>query len=229
MRLWLLLFVICGLSSCTRYIDIHTNTFADRTIIPQGFPYGCSFAILSEKDDSSMLNKEVKHKIGRILRDSGYALKDPSEADFHLYYTFDMESDTRIVHVPSYIPGPSETTKGRINSSKEGEVKYEETKESSGIVIYTPQEVTLFHRKLHVAVFDRHEEEVWEGQSMSTGAAADLRDTIDYLLVSAFNYFGENTKKDLSVRLDEKNPTIQWLKEERDDKFFSNERPYHPN
>ena len=159
-----------------------------------------------------MFSKEVSHKIAKILQEGGYHVTDAEHANYCLKFDYKMTGDTRTIQVPTYIPGPSETTKGNVCSS-EGELRYQEEKQSSGTVIYTPQDITLFTRELSINVYDRNnQEQVWQGFASSTGNGDDLRDVMDYLLVSAFNYFGQNTKKNLDARVSCKNPVVKWLK-----------------
>lgn len=211
-RLLFFLLATIFLTSCSRYIDTNTNTFADITKIPGGFPYGSSFVIQAEQDENPLFSREVANKIAELLTFSGYRVTNNKSADYVLTFNFGMTSETRIVNVPTYIPGPTETTVGKIDS-KDGRVSYEEKTERGGSVIFTPEAVTLYNRELILTVYDRNNQEVWQGSSLSTGSCSDLRDMMDYLLASSFQYFGHNTKRNVSLRINEKHPTVRWFKE----------------
>ncbi len=219
-QLFLLLSSCFALHSCARYIETTTNTFADVVIIPQGFPQGSSFVIVPEQREHLMLSKEVSQKMTHLLHERGYRLADAQNADYLLHFNFAMTKDTKIIHVPTYIPGPVQTKTGNVSGS-EGSVHYDEQTQSSGTVIYRPEERVFFNRELCIKVYDRHEEQVWQGFSVSTGSSSDLREAIDYLLVSAFHYFGQNTKKNVELRLESENATVKWLKDERPHGHFA--------
>lgn len=214
MRIALVLLTLAScFISCVRKVDVTTNTFSDLTRIPQGFPSGSSFAILGLQENHPMLGKEVAFKISKILAESGYILTDQEHADYLIYFNFDLSSETRIVNVPHFIPGPTETTEKKVSSNNGEIVHYEEKKQGPGSIIFTPEERTLFTHQLQVLVKDQMNEEVWQGSAQAQGSRGDLREEMNYLLVSAFQFFGHNTGKNVSLRLDAKNPNIKWLQD----------------
>ncbi len=205
MRFLFPLFLI--LASCSRTINVETNTFADLRVIPYGFPPLTSFAIISSQENT-MLNKEVAGKIARLLSIRGYRLTDASQADYLLAYTFAMTSESKTVEVATYVPGPTETIHGII-----GCMPYEEERQGPGSIIYTPEQITLFHRDLFLTVTDRRtSNQVWEASVSSEGRTSDLRDILDYLLVTSFTHLGHNTNKNLHLKVDLEDEGVAWLR-----------------
>lgn len=179
---------------------------------------GSSFAIAPPPHDNQMFSKEVAQKIRKILEGSGYSITDKEHADYLLQFDFAMTSDTKTINVPHYIPGPSKSVEGNVTGA-DGVVHYQEETTLSGTTVFVPEDFTFFTRNLLVSVFDAEtyrstgiEEQVWEGYAVSTGSSDDFRDMIDYLLVSAFKYFGKNTHKNVETTLLEDNESIQWLR-----------------
>lgn len=76
-----------------------------------------------------------------------------------------------------------------------------------------PYTTTMYDRWLLINVVDgKHYREsgkfrtLWVGEARSTGASADLRSIIDYLLLAEFQEFGKNTGKAIIVRIKEQAP-----------------------
>ncbi len=186
------------LSSCTRKIQI--NTFADRKAIPKGFASGKTFFVFTEKENISLLSREISDKIAKILEEKGYPVKGAEVADYFLFCSSDIKSETHIVNIPVFVPGTTTTKQGNIYGG--GSIHYNEQTQSSGKLTYAPQEITLFDKKMILRVYDanlyrntQEEKLVWESLSFSYDQKSDLRDTIDYLILGTFHYFGSNTRR----------------------------------
>lgn len=53
---------------------------------------------------------------------------------------------------------------------------------------------------------------MWHGRSVSSGSNGDLRETIDYLLVTTFDKFRTSTGKIVSSKIDEDDKKIRRLR-----------------
>jgi hypothetical protein len=209
------------LCSCTRHYSISVDTYADRQFIPNGFRAGSSFAIFPAKDENPMFSKEVSQKISQILQDRGYRVESVKKADYVLIFNSAMTSTTTQINVPRYIPGQTQTTSGSVYGNRGYGGSYSEKTQSSGTTVYVPQDYTFFTRGLAVYVYDaemyrKHEkeEQVWSGLAISSGENSDLRQVIDYLLISVFSYFGDNTKKSVKIDMAEDNEKVHKLRSE---------------
>ncbi|MBF5060040.1 hypothetical protein [Candidatus Neptunochlamydia vexilliferae] len=203
-------------SSCTRYYHIEANTFVDSKTIPNGFHPGSSFAIHPFEKEQTFLEKEVSQKIEQILVDKGYHVVPPNKADYYLTFSISMTSSTHIVQVPEYVPGKTKTKKGSY-----GGIEYEEEITEDGDVIYVPEEQTLYHGELIVIAYDpilyKHSKEdskIWEGTAINSDENKDLRQVVDYLLVSLFEYFGKGTKRSIEVEIQENSEEVKKLRDQ---------------
>jgi len=200
--IYLLLIIVLALPSCMKRVSISTNTFLNSRSIPDGFSPKSSFSIAPLKQSNNQLfETEIENKIIKILQNKGYVVTDPDHADYYLIFDFGMTSSKQVVNVPKYVPGQSQTRSGNVYNGWKA-ANYNETSTSSGSIVYVPEEQTLFTRSLHLTVYDaslykqkNQEEQVWQGSAASTGEDADLRDILDYLLVSVFKNFGKDSKK----------------------------------
>lgn len=201
------------LTGCGRNLHITHNTFADTQNIPRGFPLNSSFYVSSSTEDKKLLTKEIVQKITWILEDKGYTVTDKETADYHLTFDTKMTQETGTRSVLTYIPGDVQTTTGCVLG--QGAVTYQEQTETPGKFVYVPEKYTYFSRKLSIHVYDlgQENEEVWQGSAFSDGESGDLRDIIDYLLVSSFKYFGKNTQKKIHTSISTKNKEVKALRE----------------
>ncbi len=75
-----------------------------------------------------------------------------------------------------------------------------------GYTTYVPYSYTVYTRWLKLSLFDssfiEHKvDPLWIGTITSSGRSSDLREVLNYMLVCAFDHFGENTKKQIITEL----------------------------
>jgi len=206
------------LCSCTRTYYVDVDTYADRKQIPNGFPPGSSFVVLPDETDVGAFSKEMTQKIDQMLEDRGYDVVSANKADYYLVFKTSMTSAESTVCVPIYTPGSSQTTTGNVYGSR-GHASYSETTKSSGTTDYVNQSYTYFIRGVGLHVYDAHtyrkhkkEDLIWSGIAISSGSNSDFRDVVDYLLVSVFKYFGDNTKKSVSMTISADDERVEKLR-----------------
>jgi hypothetical protein len=143
-----------------------------------------------------LLEKEVATKIGRLLEQQGYRSSSPEKADFRLTFSYGMdrgpvriESIRRPQTVRTYDPDKTTTSYSTVDT-------------------YQPVSIQYFVRSLAVRVFDARKlresgdaEVVWAADTLSEGTSADLRETLNYLLVATFEHFGQDTGKAIRMEL----------------------------
>lgn len=207
-KLILLNISIILLVSCAREtgMRITTNTFANKEIIPDGFKKDATFSISAKQKNEQLFSQEVSKKIATILKDKGFTAKTTS-ADYNLNFSFGMEKSIHTRDVPVYIPdyGPWHYRRRHFNYG----YNYR--------IAYVPEEYTLFNKILLIEVYKNNngkKEPVWQGTAHSYEEDSDLRDAIDYLLVTIFKHFGHNTQKYVNTKMEENDKKVKRLRQE---------------
>jgi len=54
---------------------------------------------------------------------------------------------------------------------------------------------------------------VWVGEGVTTQYSGDFRQTVGYLLLGIFGYFGQDTKKQMTLTIDQSDPRIMQIAE----------------
>lgn len=197
--------ILMLVSGCTHRVYVTSSSFADTELIPYGFPIGSSFSIAATQSakHNKMLSKEISRKIANILIANDYTVVDSGKADYYLTFSYGMDSSIETRNVTAYVPGTTQVTQGFMHGYNGGAV-YQEQTATPGTFVSVPEEYVLYERKLTIHVYtsnpftkNKDREEVWQASAISTGETGDLRETMDYLLASAFKHFGENTGKRL--------------------------------
>jgi len=184
-------------SGCTSY-RVRVNGYLN---LPQGkslAPNSAICVIENEEANNPIFEKEIRKKIEYLLSNAGYSLRDFESADYYLMISYGIsDGKTKTGAVPIYNPGQSMT----INTYGTSGSSYS-TAQTPGYTTYMPVSTTVFTRYLQLHLIDAAHYrvnsevvEVWVGDTISTGENSDLREVINYLLISAFEYFGQDTKK----------------------------------
>jgi len=207
-------------SSCARKIHITHNSFANIRSIPQGFAFNSSFAVETINKETPMLAQEIAQKIGHILENKGYVIKDDTHADYYLIFDYDMEQSKKTVNVEKYIPGETITSYGSVLSNGKAKI-YEGQTHTPGSFVYVPEVHTFFTKSITIQVFDAQSyrqqtkhEPLWQGSAVCCDEHDDLRDTLDYLLVTALKYFGRNTQKYIETTVSSDDKEVSTLRTE---------------
>lgn len=185
-----------------RKTNVSSTTFADVDRIPHGFTSSSTFNVLYSNNDNPLMAKEIRKKIEHMISQKGYRVQDRNTANYYLVFEANIESSQHTVNSLQYIPGPTQTTQGNI-----GNVFFNQTTNTWGNFQYVPEEITLYTGSLKIYVYDAEEHRkwfgkedvlVWSGSAVSVGNNPDLRELIDYLLVSIFKDFGSSTGRIVS-------------------------------
>ena len=204
-NLILLTMSIILLGSCAKDsgMRITTNTFANKEIIPKGFQKNDSFSITTKQKGDELFAKEVSQKIATVLEDRGFVVKTDGDADFNLNFSFGMEKSTHTRDVPVYIPDYGYWCYHHC-------CRY-----GCGYTIaYVPEEYTIFNKILLVEVYKNGKKiPVWQGTARSYEEHSDLRDSIDYLLITVFKNFGKNTQKYIKSKMERNDQEVIKLRQ----------------
>lgn len=196
----ILLFSSCGKDTGMR---ITTNTFANKKLIPKGFKQGDSFSISAKQKGNELFSDEVSKKIATLLQDKGFKVTNSILSDYDIKFSFGMEKSTHTRDVPVYIPdyGP-----WYYNN-------YYHRYRYNYRVTYVSETYTLFNKILLLEVY-KNGNPIWQGTAQSYEEDSDLRDAIDYLLVTVFKHFGKNTQKNIKTRIEDNDQRVQRLRQE---------------
>ncbi len=195
--------VVPALSGCTKY-HIGVTTYLSHDL---RFPTADSttkMAVVTGTDaDEPLLEAEVKRKIERLVRGRGFETTNVDEADYVLSAFFAIDTGNNATGARPVYQGGG-TSRSYIYTSR-GQWATATT-HHPGTTSYVPYSYTYFTRFLGVSLYEKgrwlaSEEEdladaiVWRATTTSAGSSSDLRSVVDYLLVTTFDHFGEDTGK----------------------------------
>ena len=215
-------------TSCSKRIEI--QTYADIDCLSRGFERRASFFISTNtKDTNPLLSKEVTKKTGKILKNNGYKVKDKQSAQYHLVITYGKEAEKRTVRVPVPV-AQTHITKTRRGDEALQAAAYgyqNGTSDSApnaahGVgftttqIAFLPQDVNVFNKSILLQVYDmkkNHDSDqgelIWHGAACNVDEDSDLRNSLDYLLISSFKYFGKNTQRSIQVYINENDKSVK--------------------
>ena len=202
-----LLLLLILLPACGHKICIKHNAYANTKHIPQGFPYFSSFTVETVNHDDPMLSQEITHKIEHMLQKNGYCIQHESKAHYYVLFDYHMKRTKKTIPVEKYIPGKTIISHG--SELVNGRAKlYQEETQTPGSWIYVPEEHTFFTKSIIIQVYDAQHYRtgskptpIWQETANCCDENGDLRDSLDYLLVTAFKYFGKNTQKNIETTI----------------------------
>lgn len=202
-------FILIFLSSCARHYTISTHSFSDFTDIPYGFAKGSTFQLFAQEPlDNPLFEKELSHKIGQMLWKKGY-IPTEEKGDYALHFKIKSIPFTKTVNVPKYISGTTQKKAGKKVGSVN--LSYEETTEECGKTIYVPEIWTYYDQEFTMMVY-QDQKLLWTGSSQIIDTHNDLRDLLDYLLITSFRYFGQNSKKKIEIVMSEKDEELRLMR-----------------
>lgn len=152
-----------------------------------------------------LLEKEVVAKINAILRIKGYAPVDkPEDADYLLAAVYGIGSEIPVTSSTSGSNYELNVFTGQFdmvpNISTSTEIRY-------------PRYLRLILYDAKTFILSQTPEPVWIGDVKSTGRSSDLRNVIDYLIVTGFVYFGEDLKEQKKEGIPETDERVKRLRE----------------
>lgn len=181
------LLLICLSTGCSR-IEVRVNGFTSTGIALQ-VPTHTSITVVEDPNaQNPIFEKEIAGKIQKLLSSKGYSVPSSEKTEYNLTFNYGIDSGRTIVGaMPVYHPvGTAYTSYG------------------VGYTTYMPYSHTFYTKWLILYLTDakkfketRKIEHVWIGEVISSGSSTDLRSVINYMLVAAFEHFGDNTKKQI--------------------------------
>jgi len=194
-KLYLILvtILICT-AGCTSTFTVHVNGFSelDEPISDKASIY----VTVDPNSQNPIFDKEIKAKIEMLLKSHGYVpAPDVELADYRLAFHAGLDSHRVSGYTPLYRPymGFHNRYWGSYNL---------------GYISYVPYFETFYNQWLVMKVFatgrtaaSKAGQVVWIGEAMTGTSDADLRRVVDYLLVAGFEYFGADTKRQMTLTI----------------------------
>lgn len=181
--------LICLSLGCATSYNVGVNGYSSsgqRLQIPQE---SSIYVVADSNAPNPILEKEIGMKIQKLLNEKGYSI-GTNEANYYLLFDYGINSGRTVTDaIPIYQPGPY----------------YEYP--FSGVywhsyTTYVPYSTVIYSRWLVLRLIDgkayrtsQKTKPLWIGEVTSTGPSADLRELINYMLIAAFEHFGQDTGK----------------------------------
>jgi hypothetical protein len=200
-----LLLLICLSTGCSR-IEVRVNGFTSTGTALQ-LPAHTSIAVAEDPNaQNPIFEKEIAGKIQKLLSSKGYSLPSSEKTEYNFTFHYGIDSGRTITGaMPIHHPVGPVTAHPYYGA---------------GYTTYMPYSHTVYTRWLILYLTDakkfketRKIEHVWIGEVISSGSSTDLRSVINYMLVAAFDHFGENTKKQIRKMLPEDDERVKLLME----------------
>lgn len=184
----LFVLLLLMLTGCAQSYSIYVDGFAETgSPIP---PNARIHVVTDPNSENPLFDKEIKAKITNLLASRGFLPVDDPESEYHLTFHFGIRS--RLVEDVEFVSGYSAI--GRHNVIVNGGY-------------YAPYVRNIWDQMLQIKVF-RGDTVVWVGEAVTSKYYADKRQAINYLLVAAFEFFGQNTGRQKIITIEEKDPRI---------------------
>jgi hypothetical protein len=196
----LLLAPVCA-GGCTTTYLVHVNGFSER-----GEPIKENASIYVSIDPNSgnpIFDDEIKAKIELLLKQHGYIPAVSLEnSDYRLAFKTGLDSHRVTGYMPLYRPyfGFYDRYWGYYDFGYYGYVPYFETYYDQWLVM------KVFSSKSDGT--GRDQQVVWIGEAMLATAASDVRRLVNYLLIAGFEYFGQDTGRQMVVEIEPDDPRV---------------------
>ncbi len=165
------------------------------------------YVVADSNAPNPILEKEIEMKIQKLLNKKGYSI-GTDEANYYLLFDYGINSGRTVTDtIPIYHP------------SAYCEYPF------SGVywhsyTTYVPYSTVVYTRWLVLRLIDgkayrtsQKAKPLWIGEVMSAGPSSDLRELINYMLIAAFEHFGEDTGKRVNELFLEDDERVKLLME----------------
>jgi len=203
-RFFSLPFVVLALGCAASYnVGINGYSSTGETLqIPQ---LSSIYVVTDSNATNPFLEKEIAVKIQKLLTAKGYTV-GTHQASYYLLFEYGIDSgriltDAIPIHHPT-IYGEYST----IHAPYYGR--------------YVPYSELFYTRWLVLKLVDRNAyrdlhkaEPSWIGEVTSTGPSPDLREVINYMLIAAFEHFGQDTDRRVTKVIPKDDERVELLME----------------
>jgi hypothetical protein len=196
-------FLCCLSGGCRQAYIVHVNGFLapGRSVSEKGAVY----VAVDANFHNPIFQNQVKGKIEKLLVRHQFTFADREDAaDYRIDFALGTMLHEVIRFGPYYGPGWLGPTSYR---------RYQYSDYGS----YGPYAEYYREQRLAIKLSDAGRQNgggarvVWVGEAVSAGYRTDLRRTIDYLLVAIFEYFGQDTRKRITIHIDQDDPRVMQI------------------
>jgi hypothetical protein len=187
-------------AGCATGYRVHVNGYTELAE-----PIARSAALYVATDPNApnpIFQKQIKNRAEALLREYGYTIAaTPAGADYRATFQVGMKSETVTGYTPAYRPHF-----GARGGYPEGLL--------FGYSTYTPYLDTFYSQWLVLRLFEAGSPEtaapppVWIGEAMLNTDRAELRETVDYLLIGCIEYLGVDTGRKVTVKIRKDDPRL---------------------
>ena len=202
--LLLLIVAACG-AGCTRTYTVHVNTFSEiKEPLSRTTPI---FVSIDPNSRNPILADVMAAKTRALLEERGYTPAEKAEgAGYVLTFRAGIDSTRVLDYMPIYRPY------GGFYGFYGGYHHF-----GYGYSTYIPYVETVYAHWLEMRLFS-HDPDVkdrtrplWIGEAMVGRGDAELRASVNYLLIGLFEYFGADTRRWISIRFKADDPRVEGL------------------
>lgn len=190
-------------AGCTPAYRVRVNGYSE---LAEPLDRNASIYVATEPNSPNpIFDKQIKTSLDALLGVYGYtAAETPEAADYRLGFQVAMESERVVGHAPVY-----HSHFGGFGGYGNGF--------GFGYTTYAPYLDTLYDQWLILRLFTSGPAGgtlVWVGEAMTSTDRAELRETVDYLLVGCLEYLGVDTGQQVTMTIRRDDPRIAGLIEE---------------
>jgi len=165
------------------------------------------YVVVDSNAPNPILEEEIGMKVQKLLNTKGYNI-GTEESNYYLLFDYGINSGRTVTDtIPLYHPSA-----------------YYEYPFSGvywhGYTTYAPYSTVVYTRWLVLRLIDgkayrtsQKAKPLWIGEVMSAGPSSDLRELINYMLIAAFEHFGEDTGKRVNELFLEDDERVKLLME----------------
>ncbi len=181
--------LICLSLGCAVSYNVGVNGYSSSDQSLQIHQESSIYVVADTNTPNPILEEEIGMKIKKLLSKKGYSI-GTDEANYYLLFDYGMNSGQTVTDtIPIYHPG------GYSHYPYSSFYRH-------GYTSYMPYSTVIYTRWLVLRLIDgkayrtsKESKPLWIGEVMSAGPSSDLRELINYLLIAAFEHFGEDTGK----------------------------------
>ncbi len=201
----LLLLVAAGGAGCTSTYTVHVNTFSEiKDPLSQTTPI---YVSIDPNSRNPILADVIAAKTRALLEERGFTPTDKAEgAGYRLTVRAGIDSTRVLDYMPVYRPY------GGFYGFYGGYHHF-----GYGYSTYVPYIETVYAHWLEMRLYAQgpnakdRTRPVWIGEAVVGRSDAELRESVNYLLIGLLDYFGADTQRWVSIRLKRDDPRVEGL------------------
>lgn len=193
----ILIGAVLAASGCTPSYRVHVNGYSELT--EPIAPNARLFIAIDPNAANPIFDRQIKTSAETLLNGYGYRVADTAEsADYLIRLQIGTKSETIMGYAPAYRP-----YFGARGGYGDGLF--------FGYGTYTSYVDTVYDQWLILKLFETEpdaKEPVWVGEATLNTEQAELRQTVDYLLIGCIEYLGVDTGRMVKVTIKQDDPRI---------------------